>query len=371
MINIGIIGCGKIADQHATEIQRIKGSKIVGVCDKEELMAKQMSERFNVEHYFSDVKKMLEVVQPDVVHITTPPHSHFELGKYCMEAGAHVYIEKPFTLNASEAEILIKIAINHNRKLTVGHNAQFTHAAMRMRELIKKGFLGGEPIHMESYYCYNLSDPAYAKALLGDHNHWVRKLPGKLLHNIISHGISKIAEFLTCDHPTVIAYGFPSQVLKSINETDIIDELRVIIHDNDSTTAYFTFSSQMRPVLHQFRIYGPVNALIVDDDHQTVIKLKGEKYKSYLDQFMPSAILARQYMANSMHNINKFLKMDFHMNSGMKYLIESFYDCITNNTPVPISYKEIMLTTNIMDKIFIQINSNQSVRCNIQDENEC
>lgn len=358
MLKVGIIGCGKIADQHAEEIKRIQGCQIVGVCDREELMAKQMSERFNVKHYFSDVKKMLDVAQPDVVHITTPPQSHFELGKYCLEAGAHVYIEKPFTLNTAEAELLIKIATNHNIKLTVGHNAQFTHAALRMRELIKEGFLGGDPIHMESYYCYNLSDPSYAIALLGDKNHWVRKLPGKLLHNIISHGISKIAEFLKSDNPRVIAYGFPSRVLKSINETDIIDELRVIIHDNEYTTAYFTFSSQIRPVLHQLRIYGPDNALIVDDDHQTLVKLYGTKYKSYLDQFMPPINFARQYMANSMHNINKFIKMDFHVNSGMNYLIKSFYKSIEENEPVPVSYREILLTSRIMDKIFDQVSAN-------------
>ena len=49
---------------------------------------------------------------------------------------------------------------------------------------------------MESYYCYDLTDPGYARALLGDKQHWVRQLPGQLLHNIISHGIARIAEFL-------------------------------------------------------------------------------------------------------------------------------------------------------------------------------
>ena len=48
---------------------------------------------------------------------------------------------------------------------------------------------------MESYYCYDLSEPGYATALLGDQQHWVRRLPGKLLHNIISHGVARIAEF--------------------------------------------------------------------------------------------------------------------------------------------------------------------------------
>jgi predicted dehydrogenase len=357
MIKVGIIGCGKIADQHAAEIQRIPNCELVGACDHEELMAKQLYERFNVKQYYSDVGEMLVKAQPDIVHITTPTQSHFALGKLCLEAGCHVYIEKPFTIDTNEAESLIKLAAEKNLKLTAGHNAQFTLAARRMRELVKSGYLGGAPLHMESYYCYNLSDPSYAKALLGDKNHWVRKMPGQLLQNVISHGISKIAEFIVSDSPKVIALGFASPVLKSIHETDIIDELRVIIYDNDNLTAYFTFSSQIRPVLHQFRIYGSRNALIVDDDHETLVQVKGAKYKSYLDQFIPPVEFGAQYLKNSASNIRRFIKKDLHMNAGMRHLIRSFYRSILDEAPLPISYREILLTSKIMDAIFHQINT--------------
>ena len=82
---------------------------------------------------------------------------------------------------------------------------------------------------MESYYCYELAKSGYAGAILGDNNHWVRRLPGKLLHNIISHGIARIAEFLPGDSPRVIVHGFASPLLQSMGETEIVDELRVII----------------------------------------------------------------------------------------------------------------------------------------------
>ena len=55
-----------------------------------------------------------------------------------------------------------------------------------------------------------------------------KKVPGKLLQNIISHGVARIAEFLTGDGPQVIAYGFTSPLLKRIDENEIVDELRVI-----------------------------------------------------------------------------------------------------------------------------------------------
>jgi len=361
MIKVGIIGSGRIADAHAGQLQRIAGCEIVGVCDKEELMAKQLYERFPVKNYFGGVNELLEKARPDVVHITTPPQSHFELGKRCLEYGCHVYMEKPFTVKTSEAEELINIAKVRNLKITVGHDDQFTHAARKMRALIREGCLGGPPVHMESYYCYDLGDQHYAKEVLGDRKHWVRQLPGKLLQNNISHGISRVAEFLETDCPEVIAYGFTSPFLKSLNATDIIDELRVIISERESTTAYFTFSSQMRPLLKHFRIYGPRNAITIDHDHQTVITLKGAKYKSYLDKFIPPYELSKQYMANSVNNIYRFLKRDLHMKSGMKFLIESFYRSVHDDSPLPISYREILLTSRIMDSVFSQLNGQETV----------
>ena len=359
MLKVAIVGCGKIADEHASQIQRISGCEIVAACDTELLMARQFAERFQVKKQFTDLATLLDEAGPDVVHITTPPESHYKLAVLCLERGCHVYVEKPFTLNYPDAEHLIRLAEEKGLKLTVGHDAQFNHVARRMRQLVQSGYLGGVPVHMESYYCYELGDDGYVRALLSDKQHWVRRLPGKLLHNIISHGIAKIAEFLTTDSPHVIAHGFVSPLLKRLGETEIIDELRVIISEEERTTAYFTFSSQMRPSIHQLRVFGPKNGFILDQDQETLIKLRGARFTSYAEKFVPPVIFASQFLGNLTANVRTFLARDFHMKSGMKYLIESFYGSIVQDTPVPIAYREILLTAKIMDAIFDQLNTRQ------------
>ncbi len=361
MLRVAIVGCGKIADDHAFQIQKIPGCEIVGVCDNDALMAKQLYERFPVKAYFADLLQLLREARPDVVHITTPPQSHFEIARVCLEHGANVYVEKPFTLNAEDARALVELAEERKLKLTAGHDDQFSLVARRMRALIHTGYLGGVPAHMESYFCYDLSDPAYARALLNDKHHWVRRLPGKLLQNIISHGVARIAEFLTTDNPQVMAYGFVSPFLRPLGETQLVDELRVIISEEERTTAYFTFSSQMRPLLHQFRIYGPQNGMIVDQDHETLVKLRGTRYKSYLEKFAPSANFASQFMGNLKFNAKKFMARDLHMKTGMQCLIESFYESIVQDKPVPIPYREIVLTAKIMDDIFAQLDAQLSM----------
>jgi predicted dehydrogenase len=355
VLKVGIIGCGKIADSHASQIRRIKGSEIVGVCDREPLMAQQLYKRFPIKQWFSSVSDLLGQSKPDVVHITTPPQSHFELASRCLEQGSHVYLEKPFTVWEDEARTLIAMAEKRGLKITAGHDDQFSHVARRMRSLVRSGYLGGPAVHMESYYCYEISKSGYAGALLGDKQHWVRRLPGKLLQNIISHGVARIAEFLLGDDPTVIAHGFTSPMLRSMGESEIVDELRVIINDEGRTTAYFTFSSQMRPGLHQFRVYGPKNGLILDQDQETLIKLRGARYKSYAEKFVPPVNAAKQNLGNVATNLKTFLENDFHMKAGMKSLIESFYESIRQNSPPPIPYREILLTAKIMESIFKQL----------------
>jgi predicted dehydrogenase len=355
MLKIGILGCGKIADSHASQIRRIKDCEIVWACDREPLMARQLYERFPVKQYGSDLLQLLREAKPDVVHITTPPTSHFDLAAMCLAEGCHVYVEKPFTICEQEAQSLFALAGERGLKITAGHDDQFSHGARRMRALAQSGYLGAGPVHMDSYYCYELGQSAYAGALLGDKQHWVRRLPGKLLHNIISHGIAKIAEFLSTDSPVVMAYGFSSPLLRGMGETEIIDELRVIIAEEERTTAYFTFSSQMRPGLHEFRVYGTKNALVLDQNSETLVRLRGKRYTSYADKFIPPVTMAREYMGSLATNLGAFLARDFHMKSGMKFLIEAFYRSIVEGTADPIPKREILLTARIMDEIFKQL----------------
>ena len=65
--------------------------------------------------------------------------------------------------------------------------------------------------------------------------------------------------------------------------------------------------------------------------------------------------IARQHLGNVLNNAGTFLRRDFHMKSGMKYLIESFYRSILQDAPEPIRQSEILLTAKIMDAIFAQL----------------
>ena len=87
--------------------------------------------------------------------------------------------------------------------------------------------------------------------------------------------------------------------------------------------------------------------------------MRGTRFKSYGEKFLPPVTLAAQHLGNAVTNLGTFLARDFHMKSGMKYLIESFYRSIVDGRPVPIPYREIVLTARIMEEIFDQLGARQ------------
>jgi predicted dehydrogenase len=355
MLRIAIVGCGKIADQHVEAIHRIPDCEIVGLCDREPLMAQQLGERFHVPACFSDLSEMLEKTRPDAVHITTPPQSHFALARQCLESGCHVYVEKPFTVTSDEAEALLELATERGLKITAGHNLQFTLEMLEMRRLVGNGFLGGKPVHLESYFSYNLGDATFVGNLLGNRDHWVRQLPGQLLHNILSHGIARLAEFLDDELAEVTATAAQSPKLQSLGESGILDELRVLIRDKSGTTAFFCFSTQIKPGLNEFRILGPENSVFVDLVTGTLVRRKNRSYKSYLTYFAPPLARALAELGNAGGNIMSFLRRRLYQDFGMTELIMQFSQSIRIGSDPPIPYREIILTARIMDEIFAQI----------------
>ena len=261
-------------------------------------MAGQLAERFRVPESYADLGEMLRIARPDVVHITTPPQSHFSLAKQCLEFGSHVYLEKPFALTAVEAEALIEFAESRGLKMTAGHNYQFTLEMLEMRRLVEQGFLGGKPVHLESYWSYNLGDLSYVGPVLGNRSHWVRQLPGQLFHNIISHGIAKLSEFLDDKLNTVVATAHQSPQIRLLGADEVLDELRVSIQDANGTTAFFCFSTQIKGI-NQLRVYGPENSMVADIITGSLVRTKGRAYKSYLTYVIPSFKEAGEHLGNA------------------------------------------------------------------------
>ncbi len=357
-LKTAIVGCGQIADGHISEVQKLTRAEVVAVCDLEILMAEQAASRHGVPRYYDKLEQMLEKEQPDVVHITTPPQAHLPLAVSAIDAGCHVYVEKPFTPSYKETKQLVEYAREKGRKLTIGHIYYFDPPALTLRELVGQGVIG-DPVHVESFYGYSLGG-SFGKAILGNGTHWVHALPGKLFQNNIDHLLNKVIEFVQDERPVIKVF---SDIRRTTRLGDIRDEmpdeLRLMIQGS-STTAYATFSSHIKPAAHFMRLYGTKNIAHADFVSRTVTLEQEPTLPSALGRLLPAFNMGKQYRREGWRNVGRFIRSDFHFFAGMHNLISRFYDSILNDTPPPVSHRDILRIAWMMDEIFDQINRQET-----------
>ena len=352
MLNIGIVGCGKIADGHLEEIQKLGCARVLAVCDLEPILAEQLAVRYSVPHRYSDFDRMLSEHRLDVVHIATPPHSHLALAQKAAKAGCHVFLEKPLALNATDGRRLIDCVHQTNRKMTINYWYNFETPALALKEFVAKGNLG-DPIHIESYYGYDLAG-GFGQALLSDDRHWVHQLPGKLFQNIIDHAINKITPFLPDEPVEIIARAYRRRHSNGDRTDGVLDELRVMILAG-GMSAYVTFSSHARPVGHFMRVYGTKNTAHIDFALRSMFVEEKQTVPSAVGRLLPSFKSSWQSLRQTTQNVREFAGSRFHFFEGMNRLLSLFYQSILHDTPVPISYTEILRVSQIMDVISSQV----------------
>jgi predicted dehydrogenase len=351
---VAIVGCGKIADGHAGEIRKLPGrANLIAVCDRELLMAEQLATRHRIPAYYDNLEALLQQQRPEVVHVTTPPQSHAALARTAIEAGCHVYVEKPFTVDAGEARQILELAASAGRKVTVGYSSYFDPPALTLRELVARGELG-TPVHVESFYGYDLAGP-FGKALLASPGHWVHGLPGKLFHNIIDHMLNKIAEFVPDEAPAVSAFALALRPERFGDARDeLMDELRVMIR-GARVTAYGTFSSHIRPAAQFVRVHGTRAMAHVDYLGRTVSLERGSRLPSAFGRLAPPFVQAAGLLGEGARNLVRFARSDFQYFAGMQRLIALFYDSILTDSAPPLAEREILRISVMLDEIFRQV----------------
>lgn len=355
-LKIAIVGCGKIADGHVEEIRKLENiAELVAVCDRELEMAKQLAVRQAIRSVYDDFDAMLAKERPDVVHIATPPHVHLLLAKKAIDAGAHVLVEKPLTLRYEDSKALIDHAEKAGRNVCVGYGYHFEPPAMTLRSLIQNEELG-DIVHLEAFYGYNLSGP-FGAALLGDKDHWIHSMPGKLLQNTLDHPVSKITEFLPDERPAVLASGIVRRKARFGDvRDDLVDEARIMIR-GERVTAYVTFSAHARPVHHFLRVYGTKNTAHVDYNARTCTLDVTSALPSALGRLVPAFQSAASYAREGVKNISMFGKSKFHFFVGFGELFRRFYLACMEGTPLPISHRDILRTSWMLDEVFAQVAS--------------
>ncbi|QOD60962.1 Gfo/Idh/MocA family oxidoreductase [Polaribacter haliotis] len=141
-INWGIIGAGDVAEvKSGPAFNKVENSKLVAVMRRNATKAKDFAERHNVPFWYTSIEDLLENPEINAVYIATPPSTHLEIAKKCLQAKKFVYLEKPITLNYTEAKEL-KAFVSKNDTVVVAHYRRQLPAFLKVKELIDSNAIG-------------------------------------------------------------------------------------------------------------------------------------------------------------------------------------------------------------------------------------
>jgi predicted dehydrogenase len=132
MLKVGIFGVGHLGKYHLANWQQISDVELVGFYDPSDVMAQEVSERFQLAR-FLDADTLMNAV--DAVDIVAPTNFHFDLCKKAIRKGKHVFVEKPLAHTMEEARELLKLIRESNIKMQVGHVERFNPAYLAIEGL--------------------------------------------------------------------------------------------------------------------------------------------------------------------------------------------------------------------------------------------
>jgi predicted dehydrogenase len=139
----GIIGCGDVAEvKSGPAFQKCINSELLSVMRRNPEKVKDFAKRHKVLNWTTNADEILQNPEINAVYIATPPSSHLAYTLKAIEAGKHIYLEKPITLNLSEA-LQIKTALeNSTSKLVVAHYRRKLPAFLKVKQLLDEKAIG-------------------------------------------------------------------------------------------------------------------------------------------------------------------------------------------------------------------------------------
>ena len=153
MFKVGIIGAGWIADKMAEALSPLSDYCVYAIASRSLEKAAAFSERWNVQKAYGSYEEMLEDKDVDLVYIATPHSHHFPHTMLALEHGKHVLVEKAFTANAREAEILIRTAREKGLFITEAIWTRYMPLSHKVKEIMESGIIG-EPRLLTATLCY-------------------------------------------------------------------------------------------------------------------------------------------------------------------------------------------------------------------------
>lgn len=339
-----IIGCGAVANHaHLPSWKKVKDVEIVAVCDPNEEAAITTARRWGIPSVYNDFPGMLNDEKLDFIDICTPQQTHYQYAIEAMEAGLHVLVEKPMALNLTQAEEMITVSNNKNRKLCVVHNRLVSPVILEAKHLVDRGFIGDLlNIDILTLTC--------SENLLGKQDHWCHdsSLPGGIFNEIAPHAAYLALAFLGNIKSVQATARKHSQYPWAGK-----DELKVLLNGEHGLGS-FTTSYNSPADSFTLALYGTKGSIHADHIKQILIRKRPRPNKFHgfiadrLDLILP-VLTAAAYST-----LSRF-QGRVRNRSDHQFIIKKFAESLTNNTQPPVTGEDGKETVKLLDEIWRQL----------------
>jgi len=246
VLNVAVIGAGYWGKNLVRNFATAQRCALKYVCDINANVLAMHQRSFPSAGTTPDIATVLGDPQVQAVVIATPVPTHFEIASQALQAGKHVYVEKPLTLQAAQARQLIELAKQTHLKLMVGHLLEYHPAVTYLKEMLDRGQLG------DPYYMY--TQRVNLGIVRQNENAWWSLAP---------HDVSVVCHLLGSEPVSVAAQG------QCYLQRDIEDVVFATIKFADGKMAHLHCSWLDPHKIRRMTVVGPEKMVTFDDMEAT------------------------------------------------------------------------------------------------------
>ena len=292
-MKIGVIGVGHLGTFHLQKLSRIPGIIVSGLYDIDLKRAEKMSQDHNIPS-FPSLESLLKA--SDAVSVITPTPSHYNITDQALDAGCHVFIEKPITDNLNHAIALIKKADENNKIIQVGHIERFNPAFMALKKTdITPHFI--ESHRLAPFNPRGNDVPVILDLMIHDLD-IILSLVDANIQKIFANGVKVVSQTVDIANARLeFENGCVANLTASRISQKEMRKMRLFQKDN-----YITIDFHKK-ILEEYKVYHEPP----DSDSEKVIEIgmKNKKYISYNRPLFQKHDALREELCHFIHSIKQ------------------------------------------------------------------
>lgn len=325
-VRVALVGAGYVSAYHIRALQTLPHVSVVGIADASVDRARTVARQFGIPGVFATLSE-LRTVNPDVVHILTPPASHCNLTVEALEMGCDVFVEKPMAPTVAECDEMIAVANRTGRRLSVNHSAKVDPVIVRALELLRRGAIGD----VLAVDVYRSSDYApYAGGPLPPHSRY----GGYPFLDMGIHALYVMEAFLGRIRGLEASYRSTGH-----NRDVFFDEWRgTVTGEKGDGALYLSWSA--RPIRNELFVHGTRGDMHIDCFLQTCTVRKSLPGPKPIVASINAMTQAAGTLWNVPRNAWRLVNGSLRPSPGIHAGVLQFHEALAQSTAPPVSMDE-------------------------------